>query len=327
MSEIKTVAFDVEIATLLPEGDYDWDKYRPLGISYAATLTSDGDMRLWPELDKHFGEDGEYPERMTPEECQDIVAYLTDMLSDGYRPLTWNGASFDFRTLYEECALADGDNEYWLVNCVRLALAHYDPGFQMLCEKGFMIGLKAAAQGLGVEGKTEGMSGALAPQMWTEGRDSQERVLEYVAQDVRATAAVFEALHEQRKLPWISRSGRENEWRPRILKTDAGSRMLTVNEAWMMVYPDTSWMTNPRTRGSILEWTGQVQVPAVPARMKRKGIEWRDVFKQAVVPPFTRGEIVCYQSDSDPPCVTVKFAEPVNKTLVVELAVVDLKER
>jgi hypothetical protein len=315
---IPYVSFDVEISTVVPE-EGSWDDYRPLGISCASTFTNYGEERLW-----HGGPDinGEYPNRMTPGECQDLVAYLTDALSDGYRPLTWNGAGFDFRTLYEECVQADDDKEYWLVKCVRLALAHYDPGFQMVAEKGFMVGLKTAAEGLGVAGKTEGMSGALAPKMWAEGREAQDKVLEYVAQDVRATAVVFDALHEQRRLPWISRSGRENEWRPRILTTNAGARMLTVDEAWRMVYPDTSWMSNPRTRGQILEWTGQVQVPGRTVRQKRAGIEWRDVTKRVVLPPFTRGTFAGEQLDKE--YCLVAFDEPVNQVLKVAREAVDL---
>jgi hypothetical protein len=315
---IPYVSFDLEIATIVPE-EGSWDDYRPLGISCAATYTSRGDLRLW------CGEwkDGEFSERMTPGECQDLVAYLTDALSDGYRPLTWNGASFDFRTLYEECALADGDKEYWLAKCVRLALAHYDPAFQMLCEKGFMVGLKTAAEGLGVAGKTEGMSGALAPKMWAEGCEAQDMVLEYFAQDVRATAAVWEALHGQGRLPWVSRSGRANEWEPRSIHPSGGDpRMLMVDEAWRLPYPDTSWMSNPRTRGSVLEWTGQVQVPGRTVRQKRAGIEWRDVTKRVVLPPFTRGTFAGEQLDKE--YCLVAFDEPVNQVLKVEREAIDL---
>lgn len=41
--------------------------------------------------------------------------------------------------------------------------------------QGYGVGLDAMARGMGVEGKTEGMTGALAPIMWVQGRASDRR--------------------------------------------------------------------------------------------------------------------------------------------------------
>ena len=40
------LAFDIESAKILPEGVQDWSHHRPLGISCAATLPSEGEATL-----------------------------------------------------------------------------------------------------------------------------------------------------------------------------------------------------------------------------------------------------------------------------------------
>ena len=55
--------------------------------------------------------------------------------------------------------------------------------FHLFCVKGHYLGLEAAAKGMGVAGKTPGMTGA--DRYWAQGR--YEEVLKYLAQDVRPT--------------------------------------------------------------------------------------------------------------------------------------------
>ena len=44
----KYLAFDIETAKDVPGEDFNWRPHRPLGISCAATLTSDSsELRLW----------------------------------------------------------------------------------------------------------------------------------------------------------------------------------------------------------------------------------------------------------------------------------------
>jgi hypothetical protein len=233
------VAFDLEIARDFSEG-------RPYGISCAATITGDDDLALW-----HGGiakpPHGEmYPPQMTPDDVGRLIDYLWGLFSSGYKVVTWNGLGFDFDVLAEE----SGDllNRRW--TCVDMAMNHIDPAFEMLCDKGFMIGLDTAAQGLGVEGKTEGMHGSLAPIMWQRSREDQDKVLEYVAQDARVTANVYRAILEKRMVPWISQAGRQNYW---LLREN---EPVIVSKALDRPKPDTSWMTNPRKREDLYGWTG-----------------------------------------------------------------------
>lgn len=234
MSNRKFLAFDIEIAKPIPEGITDWKAFRPLGISCAATQASDEDV---PQLWYSKADEG-YHARMSPADVQDLICYLRFMAGEeGYTILTHNGLSFDFDVLAEESVtMAD-----W---CAELAMSHVDTMFHFFALRGHFIGLDKIAKGAGLSGKTEGMNGAMAPQMWATGE--YDKVLEYVAQDVRTTLDVALAVEAQGCVRWISNSGRPN----RVPLT----RWLTVAEAMMLPEPDTSWMNEPVKRSKFIEW-------------------------------------------------------------------------
>jgi len=264
---LKFCAFDLEIARPFELG-------RPYGISCAATLTSDGDSVLWHGAET--SPDAPLPEQMNPREVQELAGYLADQQAQGYHVVTWNGLGFDFDVLAEEA-----QNELWTLDIEKLAMEHIDPAFQMLCDRGYMVGLETAGKGLNVGAKTEGMHGDLAPILWSgwpdelvddqgEGatrmrsqielldvavgtREAQDLCLIYVAQDAKLTADVYRAVCEGKRLPWIARSGRPNAWYP----TMSDSRLLTVNEALEIPEPDTSWMSRPRLRSDVMSWIGK----------------------------------------------------------------------
>jgi len=239
------VTFDIEIAQEIPEGCKDYHVVAPLGITCAAkNMNGFGAVAYTPAV----GADGNYRERMTREECVMMLEDLEFLKSEGFAIVTWNGLGFDFQVLAEECTLGlhgQERDEIWR-RVGDLAWNSYDPGFQMVCEKGFMIGLQAAATGLGVQGKTEGMHGDLAPVMWKQGREKQDLVISYVKQDVVATANVWKALTGASFLPWTAKSGRRNVWNYR--------KMLPANMANAIPRPDTSWMSDPRPPESFYKW-------------------------------------------------------------------------
>lgn len=241
----KYVAFDLEITREIPAGTDDWSSLRPFGISCATTVTSDGEARTWHGA---LQPTGLWASQMSPADCQELVEYLALMQSVGFRIVTVNGLGFDFDVLAEECQDARSARM-----CQQLALEHTDIGFAMLCQKGFMVGLDAMARGLGVGGKLEGMSGALAPVMWAESRESQEKVLEYVAQDARATADVYEALLTAGYMFWTTRRGTQSRypWRPIL---DGDQHILSVREALDLPEPDVSWMDDPWPRSKFYSW-------------------------------------------------------------------------
>ena len=83
--------------TTITDNASDWRSQRPLGISCAATLFADDELRLW-----HGGDRANPNDRMSQQEAAALVHYLEDRTKEGYTILTWNGLGFDFDILAEE---------------------------------------------------------------------------------------------------------------------------------------------------------------------------------------------------------------------------------
>lgn len=234
------VAMDIEIAKIVPDGEPDWKAYRPLGITCIALAASD-----WPrpQVYSAYTGEGKAP-AMSREDVALVVRYMKGLTEQGYTLLTHNGLGFDWDILAEESGLHE--------LCCRLAMGHVDTMLNVFCLKGFPLGLDKIAKGIGLAGKTEGMNGALAPQMWADGEC--EKVLEYVAQDALTTLQVAERVERLGYLTWISRSGRQNE-----LMIPFG--WMTVEEALTLPEPDTSWMSDPWPRSRFTEWMTQKAAP------------------------------------------------------------------
>jgi hypothetical protein len=226
-------AFDLETARILPEGTQNWSRYRPLGITCAATLSSGGDLKLW------YGRtaDGDYAPQMSRDEARQLVWHLQAEADAGKAILTWNGLGFDFDILAEE------SGEYAI--CKDLALEHIDMMFHVFCMKGYGLSLDKAAKGMGLLGKPPGISGEMAPRMWKGGRYPE--VLEYLSQDVQTTLDLGVVTSQQRQLRWISSRGK-------LQQLPLFSGWLQVKEAMDLPLPDTSWMSNPWPRSKFTGW-------------------------------------------------------------------------
>lgn len=197
--------------------------------------------------------EGMYAPQLSRSEAATLVNTLAEHWHAGDIIVTWNGTGFDWPILAQESGLFD--------DCVSLAMHSIDPAFLMLCTKGFMIGLDAAAKGAGLSGKLEGLSGAMAPILWKRSLDEQRKVLKYVAQDARITGQAYMKAIEQGYLTWTATSGKKNVWQ---IPTQ-GERMMAVEEALSLPLPDVSWMTNPRTRESCIAWMApKVEQPQTP---------------------------------------------------------------
>jgi hypothetical protein len=107
--------------------------------------------------------------------------------------------------------------------------------------------MDAAARGMGLAGKTKGMTGELAPVLWAQGR--REEVLKYVVQDVRTTMELATTCEARGALRWVARSGKV-----RSLRLSRG--WLTVEEAGKLPLPDTSWMDGPWPQERFNGWMG-----------------------------------------------------------------------
>lgn len=238
---MKLNSFDIEIAKEVSFGDQDLTEQMPLGITCAASTLYDdwnkslvwyAGMRNEAADFRNLGDISAFAaSSMTPIEAQKVVKDLLEYNAAGYVPLTWNGLHFDFVVLAHESGLFE--------ECRHLALNHYDLMFQFFCRKGFFLGLNKALLGMGLAGKTEGMSGELAPQYWREGRYGE--VLEYVVNDTTEPIELVKKLEAHRfELDWISSRGKR--------MTDYLGPLLTVNQCLDLPQPDTSWMSDPVPR-------------------------------------------------------------------------------
>ena len=180
--------------------------------------------------------DGSTADQMTQEEVKELVDYLNTQSLFG-TIVTWNGIGFDWPVLAEE----SGQTE----TCQELARNHVDMMYHLFCNKGFPLGLNSAAAGMNVGTKTEGMSGATAPEMWSDGK--RREVIDYCIQDTKLTLDLANACQADRGLNWIARSGKTNR-----LQLPKG--WLTVAKAKLIPEPDTTWMTDPIKRSTFDDW-------------------------------------------------------------------------
>jgi hypothetical protein len=176
---------------------------------------------------------------MSREEAAGLVQYLASQAAEGFSIVTWNGLGFDFDILAEESGM--------LAECRALAQAHVDMMFHVFCQLGHGVGLDAAARGMGLAGKTKGMTGELAPVLWAQGR--RDEVLRYVGQDVRATLDLAMACEACCAFRWVARSGK-------VRSMALPDGWLAVSEAGELPLPDTSWMDDPWLREKFTGWMG-----------------------------------------------------------------------
>lgn len=226
----KYLAWDIEIFNSIPAGATDWKAHMPLGVSCAAMIASDeSNPILWHAADKS--------KPMSAVDLDAMIEYMAHCVEDrGYTIVTHNGTSFDWWLVAIESNSFNA--------CANLAMHSIDTMFHFLAIKGYRIGLDAIAKGCGLPGKTEGMNGALAPELWQAG--DYDAVLDYVVQDVVTTLQVTEAVELNKGFNWIAKSGR--------LNSVAIPVWLTVVEAMQLPLPNTSWMQSPITREEIAGW-------------------------------------------------------------------------
>jgi hypothetical protein len=230
----KYLAFDIETAKDVPGEEFIWRPHRPLGISCAATLASGSNQpRRW------YGRstDGTPAKQMSVEDTAHLVRFLTQMASDGFTILTWNGLGFDFDVIAEESQLKP--------ECTSIALGHVDMMFHLVCTLGYPVSLQRAAEGMGIPGKPAGMTGIKAPKAWAEGQ--HQEVLDYVCQDVRIALQIAQAAEQLRQFQWITQRGSKKS-----IPLLAG--WLTVQDAMRLPEPDTSWMAKPLLRREFSGW-------------------------------------------------------------------------
>jgi len=229
-------AFDIEIAKQVTGSN--WKEQRPLGISAAALAHDHDQITTWSA-----------PERLSRNQCRQIVNDLLDRTGAGCRLVTWNGAGFDFDILAEESGM-------WK-QCKHLCLYHVDLMAIVVCLRGHYLSLTKAAKGAGIEDKlhsvtlTDGstltdMDGSKAPELWAAGEYGA--VLAYLEQDVRSTLQLAKAIARQGCVRWISSKRRPNTIEIPHLYTVA--KLLHIEPS----IPRPTWISEPASVKKMTSW-------------------------------------------------------------------------
>ena len=231
----KLVTFDLETTCKAPDDAEDWRGKTGIPIACAATLNSGASLHsIWyscRRLNVDF--------QMAQDKAQELVVYLEGKQAGGRVVFTWNGLGFDWPIL----AAASG----WLERCQELALHHIDGMFTVFWEKGFPVSLKAVSEGMGVEGKTEGMDGLKAVEMWQDPKKRRD-VLGYVGDDVAATMRVAKGCEVKGRIQWTSKSGNP------MAVVLPGGKWPTVSEVLRTMPPGQGWMSTPIKPGTFTDW-------------------------------------------------------------------------
>jgi len=234
---MKLASFDLEIASVLPDAELEWSKQAGLGISCAALAGDEfKEIGLW-----------QGNPRLSPKDSADLVHRLKELSDQGYRLITWNGCSFDFRILAEESGLSQ--------ECGELALNHVDLMVIVTFSKGWYLSLQSALEGAGLAGKLKtvqlsdgrqltDMEASKAPSLWAAGEHAA--VLQYLKSDVAQLLKLAHFAEDQGIIRWTSRSGN-----PQAVRLPS---LLTVSECFAIPEPDTSWMSDPPKRQQFVDW-------------------------------------------------------------------------
>jgi len=231
----KFLSYDIEIYNDLPEGSHILDGIVP---SIAATCTSKEDLRYWFNTPY-----------MTPETAKELVLFMTDKMSEGIIPFTWNGLAFDFPLLAQHSGL--------IKECAELALNGVDGMFIIVANKGYFLGLDTALKGAGLETKTHEvklnsgmafseMSGKEAPRLWRDGE--YDAVKTYLAGDVFRPLELISAIERNHGIRWTSKAGNV------MFQT---TPLTPVKDLFKLPIPDTHWMTDPKPRSEFVKWIPQ----------------------------------------------------------------------
>jgi hypothetical protein len=261
------IGWDIEIAVEFPagEGDFDWLAIEPpMHLSCAACAAVVPESNIYSKV---FADTQAH--HLSTSYAQAMAEYLYQHHAKGNRIATWNGLGFDFPVLARAC-----ESTVYEQMLADLALEHIDLGFAMHCSHGYMVGMNTAAKALGLSGKTEGMSGALAPILWNRPDrpltdkeaaeiaelnvlpgtpEARALCIKYVTQDAVTTAEIYNALVDRGVLVWYTRRGTltKQPWNPYIVD----GRIASVKQCLEIEPPDVGWMSNPRPRSAYLDWT------------------------------------------------------------------------
>jgi len=238
---MKLVAFDLETATVLPDGAYITD----VGISCAGTHKSDQNdpvivYEKKPQISKNT--------------AQRLVGELEGYIKDGYTIVTVNGCGFDFRILAEESGL--------YARCAHMAVGHVDLMLLMQFQYGWRVGLDAMLAGMGFDpkvkiirlasGEKREFNGGDFPALWRQGE--YKALLPYIRRDASGTLDAAQYVLRNGQMDWVNQKGKS------VYRRINGFNH--VIQLFGLPLPPTKWMLEGRLKDD----------PPIPSRSDP--IEW-----------------------------------------------------
>lgn len=214
-----TVYFDLETTGLGDDAE----------ITCGVILDSNGNSKWY-----HSG----YGKTMSP----NIGQKLLDALEAAETVVSFNGAQFDFRKLFD---LTQDDR------AKVLARTHVDVLVLFAAQKGYFSSLASFAEGTFPGTCSKSNTGEWAAQAWeTDGKS----VLEYCEQDTVVLKNVYEYLQSRGGLKRVTNSGKVTSWVAGIRPDSAKKSVDTCLSEYRETPPDVSWMTDPPDISNVLSW-------------------------------------------------------------------------
>ena len=202
-------------------------------ITCASVADNDGNVTSY-----HSG----YAEYMSPAIG---IRLLEDLLTFD-RVVTFNGAAFDFKKLFE---LTQDER------VKTLAKESVDLMLQFTSQSGFYSSMDSFAKGTfgGDKSMAKTNTGGWAATAWFQGEG--EKVLAYCESDVKVLKNLYSSGLMRGQLIRVTKQGKSRPW---VISTEPGDNMFksatNCLADWVSNPPNTSWMTDPPNLSESLKW-------------------------------------------------------------------------
>ena len=242
------IAFDVELDRLVPNPDGSeisspWHLYDAPHITCAATFSEHEGSKCFMSMDT-----GKPAARMNSFDACRLFDELWSHSQQGAIIISWGGTAVDFRALH---ALLDPGRQK---QCIDLVKRHIDIPIASATDIGMMMGLDAAATGMG-QGRKITANSSSAPIHWKQGKHLE--VAEHVKKDAMLTLKVYNSIIKNfpPSLTWKTRSGKERIWWCSFRVDNLIVRLPNVMECMALPLPFTPFVVPPgMNRDVSVQW-------------------------------------------------------------------------
>ena len=195
------VSFDLELDMMVPE-NVNWECDTAPRITCAALFSSTEGTRLF------YSETGsDFSTSMNISDTYRLHDELWRHFQNGATIVTWGGCAVDFKALHS----ALKSDVIRQTQCKELVKHHVDMTIASVTDMGMMMGLDAAARGMG-QGQKCNSTSKDSPRLWAASKNFQ--VLEHVRNDAILTLKVYLAVvHvDTPSLTWVTKRGKPRTW-------------------------------------------------------------------------------------------------------------------